>query len=150
MAKNKMAIKGGVIPYVVEDGEVLMMFMVSSSSKYGGELPQIAKGGVEKNETVYAGAFREAEEELGLRERNIVKGSEKLCWSGYFKTTTTDSEMSIYSVQVKDQKDFGKPHFETKYTVWMTLEEFMMGGRDTQKHIVRDAHTSALSWLKLD
>lgn len=130
--------KAGVIPFCVSpDGVTRMMFMSPSDPAYGGPLPQIAKGGVDHGESTKEAAIREGEEELGLKRNNIisVQAIPPVAMSGLKAFYT----MSIFAVKVKNQKDFGTPHFETGKVYWLTLEEFLTRGRKNQQLLVKAA-----------
>lgn len=123
--------RAGTIPvYFDEDGNMEMLFMKPSDAKYGGSDYQIAKGRIENDETPYETAIREAEEELGLRPRNIVQTVDCGKWLG---------RTYIYVAIVEDKEDFGEFHFETESTKWFTPEEFMESGRDIHRDVVRHA-----------
>jgi 8-oxo-dGTP pyrophosphatase MutT (NUDIX family) len=129
MAKKKIY-RAGVIPYIIEDGEIQMMFMRPSKTKYGGDVFQIAKGKYEEGETAMEAGLREAKEELGLFGGNI----EHLDELGTFMGRTT-----IFVAQIKDKDMFGEPHFETKEVTWMTPEQFQKEGRDLHKPVIKAA-----------
>lgn len=124
--------KAGIVPYVInEQGDVEMMFMVPSDPKYGGTRPQIAKGSVDKGETIIEAAIREGEEELGLKRSNF----------GYYPVSigsfrTKDYTLHLFTVEVKSRSNFDQPHFETERTEWLTLEEFRTRGRESQLEFV--------------
>ena len=121
-------VRAGVIPYIVEDGTIKMMFMQSAKNPEAGW--QIAKGGVEKGETKRDGALREAAEELGLFEPNCnsIRGI------GNFGGIT------LYVAEVTDPDRFGDPMTEEVSNVsWLSVEEFQEVGRFSQKHIVKQA-----------
>ena len=134
MAKNKQN-RGGVIPYYIEDDEVKMMFMQPSDGKYGGSDFQIAKGKIDEGESIEDGAFREAEEELGLFLPN-TKNRKNL---GTFL-----GRMTVYIVEVIDPSadKFGDPVEETAAVKWMTPDEFQAEGRDLHKPIIKAAARS--------
>lgn len=131
MAKRKQN-RGGVIPYYIKDDEVKMMFMQPSDGKYGGSAFQIAKGKIDEGESIEEGAFREAEEELGLFLPN-TKNRKNL---GTFL-----GRMTVYIVEVIDPSPgkFGDPVEETAAVKWMTPEEFQKDGRDLHKPIIKAA-----------
>lgn len=123
--------RAGTIPvHVDSDGVMEMLFMKPADSRYGGSDYQIAKGRIEDDETPYDTAIREAEEELGLRERNIVETIECGKWLG---------RTYVYAAIVEDKDDFGDFHFETESTKWFTVEQFMKTGRDIHRDVVRHA-----------
>lgn len=131
LRKEKEMSRGGVIPYYIDEGKVIrMMFMVPSDPKYGGPAWQIAKGKIDPEDaSVEEGAFREAQEELGLflpnvRERHDV---------GQF------GKIHVFLAHIKDPNLFGDHDDETGDTRWMTPEEFQKEGRDWQRPIVKAA-----------
>lgn len=126
--------RGGVIPYQIDDeGNIKMLFMRPSDPAYGGSEWQIAKGKIElDDDDIEAGAFREAEEELGLFTPNTTNRKK----IGMFLGRTT-----IYIAKVIDPSPskFGDFTEETAGTRWMTPEEFKAEGRDLHKAIVKAA-----------
>ena len=129
--------KAGFIPYVYEDGFPVFMFMIPSDVRFGGPQPGIAKGGIDAGETVYEAALREAGEELGLKKGNIKKSTVKKAWSGKLTGLDETYNMTVYIGEVKDKADFKEPHWETGEVRWMTKDQFMKAGRDSQRHIIR-------------
>ena len=129
MAKKKIY-RAGVIPYIIEDGEIQMLFMKPSKTKYGGNVFQIAKGKYEKGETAMEAGMREAKEELGLFGGNV----EHLDELGTFMGRTT-----IFVAQIKDKDMFGEPHYETAEVKWMTPKDFQSYGRDLHRPVVKAA-----------
>lgn len=130
MAKKEVQ-RGGVIPYIIEDGEVRMMFMRPSNPKFGGDRFQVAKGKIDKGEDIETGAYREAQEELGLFMGN-VENKVKL---GKFL-----GRMHVFLSRIKNKDMFGDPNYETGAVTWMTLDEFLADGRDLHKPIIKAAH----------
>jgi len=130
--------KAGVIPYFIgADGRPTMMFMTPSNAAYGGNRPQIAKGGVEPGEDLQEAALREAEEELGLIASNVTT-VKKLSTQTITGLDDTYS-LTVFVVQVKNSRAFNKPHYETGATHWLTAEEFAIKGRQNQLGLVRQA-----------
>lgn len=128
--------KAGLIPYIIEDGEVKMLFMKSSDSQYGGSDPMIAKGHVDEGETTEEAAVREAQEELGLKRSNM-QGSPWRAWKGELSGQDAHYPFSVFAVQVKSKDDFDKPHYETESTHWLTMKGFATSGRKSQNKIVQ-------------
>lgn len=120
--------RAGLIPYMRgEDGALRYLMMVSSDPRYGGPRPMISKGKIETMEGTLDAAIREAEEELGLKRRNIrnvrdLADERVVLHSGAYQLT-------LFSCEVLDKYDFDKWCDETEYVVWMTLEEFRREGR---------------------
>lgn len=129
MVTEKKVERGGVIPYYIKDGKILMMFMKPSDKNFGGEKFQIAKGKIEDDETPLEGAFREAKEELGLFGPNI----EQTDSLGRF------GRINIFIAKIKDPDMFGDTTFETEAVTWMDQQQFQSQGRDWQKPIVTAA-----------
>ena len=129
MAINRKAPRAGFIPYYIHDGSLYVMLMQPSNPKFGGSEFQMAKGRVEEGETHMEAAIREATEELGLRECNIVSTQ----FLGlYFNYT------EVYYGEIKDKDDFGDFHFETGATKWMHIDEFFVTGRGLHRPIFGD------------
>jgi ADP-ribose pyrophosphatase YjhB (NUDIX family) len=127
---EKQMPRGGVIPYYIEDDSTIqMLFMKPSDEKYGGPKFQIAKGKLEQGETPEEGAFREAEEELGLFKPNVTEKDDL----GQF------GKIRIFIARIKDRDMFGEPNFETGEVKWMTPEQFQEEGREWQRPIIKAA-----------
>jgi 8-oxo-dGTP pyrophosphatase MutT (NUDIX family) len=125
---KKILYRAGMIPYLIEDGEVLMMFMKPSETLYGGDQFQLCKGVVEDGEDNRTAALREGAEELGLRDENIESTTEL----GNFLGRTT-----VYVSKVKNKTNFDEPHYETDEVAWFTCDQFLKVGRDLHKDIVQ-------------
>ena len=139
MARKKIY-RAGVIPYLLEDGTVKMLFMKPSKPNRGGDSYQIAKGKQEEGEDIQDTALREAKEELGLFMGNVKDITSIGEWLG--RTT-------VFLAHI-DKKDlFGDPHFETGSTKWLSLDEFLDIGRDLHKPIVKAANRKIIKLLKL-
>jgi len=128
MKGKKILYRAGMIPYLIEDGEVLMMFMKPSETLYGGDQFQLCKGVVEDGEDNRTAALREGAEELGLRQENTLSVTEL----GNFLGRTT-----VYVAKVNNKTDFDVPHYETDEVTWLTCDQFMKVGRDLHKDIVQ-------------
>lgn len=128
--------RAGMIPYFVNHGIIEYMFMIPSDPNYGGFLPSIAKGHIDDHESALKAALRESNEELGLRQSNLIESSIILAWSGSIEGLNEKYNMLVFAGQVKNKHNFSKPHFETGKTVWMTINDFLANGRQSQKQIV--------------
>ena len=127
---GKKTQRAGVIPfYTTSEGEFKMMFMKPSDKKYGGEEFQLAKGRVDPGENPLEAGVREANEELGLRESNIL-WLEKV---GIFLET---HHIYIVEVSSMSDSDFDKVTHETGAVSWMTEDEFMSTGRKLHRYNV--------------
>jgi len=133
--QKKLVYRAGLIPYIVENGIVRMMFMRPSDPDFGGDFFQIAKGKVEDGESSQDAAIREAQEEIGLFRGNVLLTEEV----GTFMGRTT-----VFVSKIKDGSMFGEPSFETAETTWLSLEEFLEFGRDLHKPVVQAAHRTIL------
>ena len=131
--------KAGIIPYVLnDDGIPVMYFMVPSDPAYGGTAPQIAKGNIDPGENARQAAMREGNEELGLIASNVTSIVSLPPYNipGTFVTAT----MYVFVAKVASAEIFGKPHFETGATHWLTLEEFRSVGRASHIALVTAAY----------
>lgn len=127
---SKKIHRAGVIPYMVNEGKIELMFMKPSDPKYGGSEFQIAKGRHEEGETALEAALREAGEELGLFSGNVTETHDL----GTFMGRT-----SIFLAKIKDKDMFGDPCFETGAVTWMSPDEFETTGRDLHKPVIKAA-----------
>lgn len=123
--------RAGFLPYRIVNCCVEFLFMLPADERYGGDRYQIAKGKVEEGETAQQAALREASEELGLIESNIVG----ITLIGEYLGRTT-----VFAAQVMDDEAFNPFHFETKDIAWMSCEKFEKVGRELHIPIVQDAH----------
>lgn len=137
MSSISFSPKAGLIPYIVDkDGQLKMLFMVSSNPKFGGPKPMISKGTIEDDEISENAAIREAVEELGLRPENI-KGKLIEVFNEHVSLRTSNYHMVIYGVEVENKMDFVKWGYETAFCTWMTNESFQVKGRRDHKPIVQ-------------
>jgi 8-oxo-dGTP pyrophosphatase MutT (NUDIX family) len=130
MKGKKILYRASMIPYVIENGEVVMLFMQPSNTLYGGTEFQLCKGVVEDNEDTHAAAIRESAEELGLREDN----TESITELGNFLGRTT-----VFVARVTNKQNFDVPHYETAAVKWMTCQEFLREGRPLHHEVVEIA-----------
>ena len=131
--------RAGIIPYMWDEkkNDYVFMFMVPSHPKYGGPNIQIAKGKIDRGENAFQAAIREGTEELGLIHSNMAEQPFEI--SKTLQTTVKDQYfMHVFAVEVKDKKNFNKPHFETKFTTWVTGDRFAEIGRKAHRVLVED------------
>lgn len=122
--------RAGLIPYMKgEDGSLRYLMMVSSDPKFGGPRPMISKGKIEAGEGVLDAAVREAEEELGLKRRNIRIGSLVDVADERVVLHSGSYDLTLFACEIIDKYDFDKWCDETEFTTWMTLECFRSKGR---------------------
>jgi len=108
-----------------------MMFMRPSNKKYGGPDFQIAKGKLEDGEDFRTASLREANEELGLKQSNVIE----LTDMGLFMGRT-----NIYVAKIADPTNFEHTTTETDAVTWLTYKQFINQGRALHKHVVRHCH----------
>ncbi len=138
-------VKAGIIPfYFDEDKNLKMLFMVSSNQEYGGLLPMVSKGHIDGNESPENAAIREGIQEVGLKISNF-KSDVFHVYYGELQGDTEKYEIVMSAIEINDPKDFSKPHYETAKTVWLTLDNFMKKGRQSQKELVSYSANKILS-----
>jgi 8-oxo-dGTP pyrophosphatase MutT (NUDIX family) len=115
-----------------ENSNIEMLFIIPSDIEFGGDQPQLCKGKVEEGEDDLQAAIREAKEEVGLFENNVVG---QIVEVGMFLGRTT-----VFVCKIKDKAMFGLPDFEVESTHWMTLEQFLEQGRQLHHAVIRDVH----------
>lgn len=125
--------RAGMVPYVInEDGDIEMLFMKPSNTKYGGPGWQIAKGRVDEGDNDHLStAIREAREELGLFQAN----TEFINEYGVILGRTT-----LFYCKVNDKELFGVTDEETEATNWMTMQEFLVDGRPLHVPIIQGVY----------
>lgn len=129
--EKKLIYRAAMIPYIVENGVIRMLFMKPSDQEFGGDRYQLAKGKIEdEDEDELTAALREAKEEVGLFIGNVIKTAEV----GLFMGRTT-----VFVAKVKNKDMFGQPSYETESVNWMTPEQFQMDGRPLHAPVVSSA-----------
>ena len=129
--------KAGFLPYHTDDsGVTRFLFCLTSNPKFGGTRFAISKGTIERGENELEAALREAEEELGLRQSNIVPKTLKLAWRGNIKGKKKTQFLPIFTAQILDPAEFGPSDSEIAETKWMTLDEFLKSGKRSHTKIV--------------
>ena len=141
MQLNEIALrlqkKAGLVPYIFNGQEYEYLCMVSSNPTFGGPDPMLSKGSVDPGESFEEAPIREAEEELGLIKSNMVRSTFTSIWDDILRGYTQSYQFKYFAVEVKDKTSFTKPHFETKHTLWMTLDDFKQRGRDIHLPILQ-------------
>ena len=121
--------RAGLIPFTRNvEGQLIYLMMVSSDPKFGGPRPMISKGKIESGETALEAAVREAEEELGYKQRN-ARGAILPIFEGRQELYSGAYHLTVFGVEIQDRYDFDKWCDETEYTIWLTLDEFKNQGR---------------------
>lgn len=131
--------RAGFIPYFFEDGVPKFLFMTSSSAIHGSLLPSIAKGRVDDKETARQAGLREAEEELGLRKKNLINDTIKPVFVGTMRGRYESYNFTVFMGEVKDKDDFGPHDSEVGSTHWLSVKEYAKHGLATHLPIVRKA-----------
>lgn len=122
--------RAGVVPYMKgEDGVLRYLMMVSSDPQFGGPRPMISKGKIERGEDPLEAAFREANEELGLRVDNVRNGSIVDLAAEQVVLKSGTYFLTLFGCEIIDKWNFDKWTDETEYTVWMSLDSFRKKGR---------------------
>jgi 8-oxo-dGTP pyrophosphatase MutT (NUDIX family) len=136
--------RAGLIPYIIEDGIVRMLFFIPSDPAYGGDKFQIAKGRVDSVEEVQNAAIREASEELGLKKDNIksITLVSKEVISGM---DNYEYDFYLYVTEVFNKENFNTFCDETGEIGWLTMEEYEKKGRKTQLEIVRKCYNKIIN-----
>lgn len=130
--------RAGLIPYLREkDGSLVYLMMVASDPKFGGPRPMISKGKIEAGESPLECAVREAEEELGLKRRNL-RGDFIEVYEGRIELYSCAYQLYVFGVEIQDRYDFDKWCDETEYTTWMDLESFKQKGRKDHVRFVEE------------
>lgn len=132
--------RAGIIPYIIQNNEVYMLFMKPSNPKYGGDKYQIAKGKIDEGENSIQAAKREGLEELGLFSGNIIET---------YDLGVVLGRTYVYVAKIKDKNAFGDPHFETGSTSWMNLSEFLSEGRELHRPVIKAAYRLIVNREKL-
>lgn len=140
--------RAGMVPFYLDQGEILMLFMIPSNPAFGGSSPQIAKGGIDPGEDYQQAAVREAGEELGLKRSNIVGGLIGPVKQQLKSQSGENYGITVLACQVKSVDNFNATDFETGKTLWLTLEQFNSIGRAEQRSVVQKIHSKILSSLK--
>jgi 8-oxo-dGTP pyrophosphatase MutT (NUDIX family) len=121
--------RAGLIPFLRdENGKVHYLMMVASDPKFGGPRPMISKGKIERGETPLGCAIREAEEELGLKQRNL-RGPFHELFEGRVELYSCAYNLYVFGAEIQDRYDFDKWCDETSHTEWHDLESFRSCGR---------------------
>lgn len=136
--------RAGLIPFTRESGELKYLMMICSDPKFGGPRPMISKGKIEEGEAAIDAAVREAEEELGFKQRN-ARGAILPIFEGRQELYSGAYHLSVYGVEIQDKYDFDKWCDETEYTLWMSLDEFKAKGRKDHVKFVEQLEQKARS-----
>jgi len=141
-----MADRAGMIPFVIENNEIYFLFMKPSDPAYGGDKFQIAKGGIEANETPEKAAIREGKEELGVKLNNVEKVYRMFITKVSGMLATYD--MHIYTAKLKN-RNLDKHDFETGEVKWLTVDEFKRIGKNSNKLIIEKVYEMLTNEMSL-
>ena len=122
--------KAGAIIFT-RNPKPLVLLIKSSNPMFGGTAWQLPKGQIDPGESPEEAGFREAKEEAGLLEADVlnksVLGNFKLRGQG-------ESHFSKFlAVETHTAKVTGTYHFETGASKWFTLEDAAKIIRHDQK-----------------
>ena len=125
--------KAGAIIFT-RNPKPLVLLIKSSNPMFGGTAWQLPKGMIDPGESPDSAAFREAKEEAGILEKDVVKISDL----GIFKMSQLKHPygMKMIAVETHKAKVSGTYHFETGATKWFTIEDAAKVIRSDQKPIL--------------
>lgn len=125
--------RAGMVPYYIDDNDrVRMLFMKPTQTEWSGDEFQIAKGRCDEGEHHSQTAIREAKEELGLMESNLLDDPYHV---GQYMGRT-----DVWICLIDDPELFGEPSDETADTAWMTITEFLDEGRKLHQPVVFECY----------
>lgn len=125
--------KAGAIIYTLNP-KPLVLLIKSSNPAFGGTAWQLPKGQIDPGESPDQAGYREAKEEAGLRDSDVVKITD-------LGTLTLKGMMETYAihfqaVETHKPKVSGTYHFETGETKWFTVEDAEKLIRKDQKQVL--------------
>ena len=122
--------KAGLVLYYVKDDDIFFRCMIPSDPQYGGSSPQIPKGTIDEGDSPKFTAIKECIEECGLLPLNLASIEE-------FKVYPS-MKMAIYIGTVNNTDSFSKPHWESKWSGWVSYNKDRHKLRNLQLHIFDD------------
>jgi 8-oxo-dGTP pyrophosphatase MutT (NUDIX family) len=127
--KPAKVLKAGLVPYYRDsvNNRIMVCLMVPSDPNYGGTQPQIAKGGIDPGETALQAAKREAWEELGLPESQIVYIHQL--------SKMQSGKFTWFAAEVKSM-DLQPAGHETDKVLWLDLRSAIKQIRDWQRPVL--------------
>ena len=125
--------RAGLLPYRINNGKIEYLFMRPSNPQYGGPHLQIAKGKIEQFEEPVDAAVREACEELGITKDSFFPQTLSLIWEDKYSNGLF---CKIWMARLKDNIILQQPCYETGEIAYLTLENFLLYGRDIHHKIV--------------
>lgn len=133
-AEKILSYKAGIIPWMMVDGEMKMLFVISSNPSYGGPDPGIIKGGADAGEQPIDTAIREMVEEVGIKPSRLI-GTPKLIAADKVTGLTSTYTFHVFGCEVKPAK-IKIDRTEIKAVEWLTQEEFTVKGRKSHRQYV--------------
>lgn len=124
--------KSGLVLYRKTKDDVFFRCMIPSDPMYGGSSPQIPKGGIDEGDGIKFTAVKECCEECGLVPTNLESIEE-------FKIYPK-MKMAIFIGTVGNPDDFVEPHWESKWSGWVSYNNEREKLRDIQRHIFDDIY----------
>lgn len=129
MMGGKSVLRSGVIPIHEENGRVYAFCMIPSNVNYGGDMPQMAKGHLEKGYSVKENALKESAEEIGLIEDNVTN----IRFVGVFH------KIAVFACHVKDKDRWSDFEWETSWAGWVDITDNYDKIREFQREIFEKA-----------
>ena len=125
--------KAGAIIFT-RNPKPLVLLIKSSNPAFGGTAWQLPKGQIDPGETPDQAGYREAKEEAGLMDSDVLKVID-------LGTFTLKGMMETYgihfqAVETHKPKVSGTYHFETGETKWFTVEDAEKLIRKDQKQVL--------------
>jgi 8-oxo-dGTP pyrophosphatase MutT (NUDIX family) len=125
---------GGVPFYFDANKRLMMLFMIPSDSSKD-QVPNIAKGHVDNNETEYETLFREVREELGLKKGYVNK---------FFRCFPLKNQqipekwnsLTVFAMELKTLPPLTKTDPETQKVVWLNEVQITENFREDQRYII--------------
>lgn len=125
--------KAGAIIFT-RNPKPLVLMLKSSNPAFGGTSWQLPKGQIDSGESPEQAGIREAKEEAGLMDSDVLKITD-------LGTFTLKGMMDTYgihfqAVETHKPKVSGTYHFETGETKWFTVEDAEKLIRKDQKQVL--------------
>jgi len=126
---------GGFPVYIHPDGEISVCLFLSNDPEYGGDLPQLPKGHIDKGEGTNTAAARETQEETGI-PLDALKKDYRLVTVRPFRGEASRYMMYVYAFFV-DKKYPAKKNNEGR-GLWLPLKKAKKIMRKDQRIFLKD------------
>jgi len=137
----KKCYKAGIIPFVKDKNENTSIILVRPTDpKFGGNMPQICKGMVDKKEPVRAAAVRELKQEVGIGVEKIdLINTYDIVKYHKIPFFTNSYELSVFCTKLKEKFDLTNLENDGEVTAdWYDLSQASKIIRLTQREILKD------------